>query len=100
MAVQPHSALTREQRSRGFLGGGSEPRLGALGTPGAGPRRTEVDAAEQDHIRDRLQNLRTVVPVLAEELASARRQTAELRRENDRLVQRIRDLQRSSSPRR
>ena len=37
---------------------------------------------ERDRLLDRLQNLRTVVPVLAEELASARREAAALRREN------------------
>jgi hypothetical protein len=40
------------------------------------------------------------VPVFAEELASARRQAAGLRRENGRLLERIREMQRPSRARR
>jgi len=52
------------------------------------------DARERDHLLGRLENLRTIVPVFAHEFASARRQTAALRLENSRLLERIRELQR------
>jgi hypothetical protein len=54
----------------------------------------DADAADRDHLLERLENLRTIVPVFAHELASARRQTAALRFENSRLLERIRELQR------
>ena len=65
------------------------------------PERTHVasqpdaDARDRDHLLDRLENLRTIVPVFAHELASVRRQTAALRLENSRLLERIRELQRN-----
>ncbi len=49
---------------------------------------------DRDHLLERLHNLRTVVPVFAQELASARRHAAQLRRENDRLAARVQELQR------
>ncbi len=51
-------------------------------------------ARERDCLLDRLHNLRVIVPVLAQELASARRQAAHLRRENDRLIKQVHQLQR------
>jgi len=52
---------------------------------------------ERELLLERLANLRTIVPVFAKELASARRQSEELRTENDRLLARIEDLQRQSA---
>jgi len=49
---------------------------------------------EPEQVHERLQNLRTIVPVFAQELAAARRRAEELRLENRRLQERIRDLQR------
>jgi hypothetical protein len=49
--------------------------------------------SDRDHLLDRLQNLRTIVPVFAEELATARRQAARLRLENGRLREQVRRLQ-------
>ena len=49
---------------------------------------------EPDHLLERLQHLRTVVPVFAQELASARRQAAQLRVENRRLAEEVLGLQR------
>jgi hypothetical protein len=46
--------------------------------------------ADRDHLLDRLQNLRTIVPVLATELANARRQAARLRVENRKLAEQLR----------
>ena len=53
----------------------------------------DADGQERDHLVERLHNLRTVLPVMAEELASARRQAASLRVENRRLVEQVRRLQ-------
>ena len=60
----------------------------------ASPPEPDAEAADRDHLLDRLEELRTIVPVFAHELASARRQTAALRLENSRLLERIRELQR------
>jgi hypothetical protein len=49
--------------------------------------------ADREHLLDRLQSLRTIVPVFAQELASARRQAARLRAENGRLLEQVRRLQ-------
>jgi hypothetical protein len=49
--------------------------------------------ADRAHLLDRLQSLRTIVPVFAQELASARRQAAQLRMENGRLREQVRQLQ-------
>jgi len=75
----------------------------AAGLTGRGLRAPDPDtvAAEQDRrLSDRLANLRTAMPALAHELVSARRHAAELQRENERLLSRIRDLQRLRSIRR
>jgi hypothetical protein len=59
----------------------------------------EADARDRGQLLDRLENLRNIVPVFAHELASARRQTAALRLENSRLLERIRELQRKHARR-
>ena len=56
--------------------------------------RPNTEAPDREHLLDRLQDLRTIVPVFAHELASARRETTALRLENSRLLERIRELQR------
>jgi len=63
---------------------GRRPRLTA---PGA---RTP----DRDHLLDRLHQLRKLVPAFAEELGSARRETATLRLEYRRLLDQVRRLQR------
>lgn len=55
--------------------------------------------SDREQLLDRLHNLRTIVPVFAQELASARRQAARLRLENDRLVEQVRQLQRQRTGR-
>ncbi len=52
------------------------------------------EVRDREHLVDRLQNLRAIVPVFAQELASARRQTARLRLDNARLAEQVRQLQR------
>jgi len=56
---------------------------------------TAPEDRHRDHLLERLHNLRTVVPVFAQELAAARRQAARLRIENQRLVAEVRRLQRT-----
>jgi len=56
--------------------------------------KTRIDGGtERDQLLERLQSLRTILPAMAEELASARRQAASLRVENRRLVEEVRRLQ-------
>lgn len=49
-------------------------------------------ATEREHLIDRLQRLRGILPVFAQELASARRQAAALRVENRGLQEEVRRL--------
>jgi hypothetical protein len=58
-----------------------------------------VEATDRDHMLDRLQNLRTILPVFAQELASARRHAAQLRRDNRRLLDEVHRLQRQHDDR-
>jgi len=44
------------------------------------------DSPGRDQLHERLKNLSTILPVFAQELAAARRQAAELRVENARLL--------------
>ncbi len=50
------------------------------------------EAWERDHLVDRLSSLRRVVPVLAQEMAAARRQAARLKTDNRRLSEQVRKL--------
>jgi hypothetical protein len=59
-----------------------------------GIARTPSGQDHRDQLLERLHHLRTIVPVFAQELATARRQSARLRVENQRLVQEVRRLQR------
>jgi hypothetical protein len=74
--TQPHSPL-------GGLDS-SAPRL-----PG---HKIGSEAWERDKLVDRLQSLRRVLPVLAQEMASARRQAARLKIDNRRLTEQVREL--------
>jgi hypothetical protein len=57
------------------------------------------DQRDREHLLDRLHSLRTIVPVFAHELASARRQAARLRTENGRLLAEVQRLQRQRAGR-
>jgi hypothetical protein len=57
-------------------------------------RRTSAAGVEREQLLDRLAQLRAILPVFAEELASARRQAAVLRVENRGLLAEVRRLQR------
>jgi hypothetical protein len=57
-------------------------------------RRVSAAGVEREQLLDRLAQLRAILPVFAEELASARRQAAVLRVENRGLLAEVRRLQR------
>jgi hypothetical protein len=56
-------------------------------------------AIDRDQMLDRLQHLRTILPVFAQELATARRHAAQLRRDNRRLLDEVHRLQREHGTR-
>ena len=60
-----------------------------------GPPTSSANAIDRDHLLDRLHNLRVIIPVFAQELASARRQSAALRVENRKLRERVQQLQKA-----
>jgi hypothetical protein len=73
----------------------------ALEGEGNGSRRSIRFYLSRAEAIDRLEHLRSVVPVFAQELASARRQADWLRAENGWLLEQVRQLQRGraqSSP--
>lgn len=51
------------------------------------------DSSDRDQMLDRLRHLRRVLPILAQEMATARRQAAKLRTDNRRLTEQVRQLQ-------
>ena len=55
-------------------------------------REAASQARERDQLIDRLHRLRQVLPVLAREMASARRQAAHLKLDNRRLTEQVREL--------
>jgi hypothetical protein len=55
-------------------------------------RTRRDDGWERDQMVDRLRSLRRVLPVLAQEMAAARRQAAHLRVDNRRLTEQVREL--------
>jgi septal ring factor EnvC (AmiA/AmiB activator) len=55
-------------------------------------RHVSAQAWEREQLADRLHSLRRVLPVLAQEMASARRQAAHLRLDNRRLTEQVRAL--------
>jgi hypothetical protein len=67
--------------------------------PGVDPGAGVATGAHED-LRERLQNLRTIVPVLAHETVNARREAARLRVENQKLLEEVRRLQRKRTGRR
>ena len=56
------------------------------------PREVAAQAWEREQLVDRLLSLRRVLPVLAQEMAAARRQSAHLRIDNRRLTDQVREL--------
>jgi len=61
-------------------------------SPIARDRDLVAQAREREQLTDRLHSLRRVLPVLAQEMAAARRQAARLRLDNRRLVEQVREL--------
>jgi hypothetical protein len=73
----------------------SSPR-GPAAVEGNGSPRTIRPYPSRAEAIERLERLRSVVPVFAQELVSARRQAAWLRVENGWLLEQVRQLQRTS----
>jgi regulator of replication initiation timing len=61
-------------------------------SPRLAARRLSPEATDRDQVLERLRNLRRVLPVLAQEMAAARRQAARLRTDNRRLAEQVRQL--------
>jgi chromosome segregation ATPase len=55
-------------------------------------RDTAAEAWEREQLANRLHRLRRALPVLAQEMAAARRQVAQLRLDNRRLTEQVRTL--------
>jgi hypothetical protein len=72
------------------------PSLGPSGAESCAGRATRAHpvagTSDREHLLDRLQHLRTILPVFAQELATARRQSAALRVKNRELVAEVRRL--------
>jgi hypothetical protein len=68
--------------------------LSHLGRSAGNPiaRDAATEAREREQLLDRLRSLRRVLPVLAQEMAAARRQAAHLRLDNRRLTDQVREL--------
>jgi hypothetical protein len=68
--------------------------LGQVGRTTGRPaaRDAAAEAREREQLLDRLRSLRRVLPVLAQEMAAARRQAAHLRLDNRRLTDQVREL--------
>jgi hypothetical protein len=97
MAAEATTAATSARR---IPAGPGSRRRGERIT-GEAQRENEHSSQQADHeqLSGRLENLRAIVPVFAQELAVARRQAAALRLENRRLAERIRELQRRNGAR-
>ena len=80
------STRTAGSSDRGSL----DQRIGAKRRVSSDPT---VGAEDRDHLLERLQHLRGILPIFAQELASARRQAASLRVENSKLTEEVRRLQ-------
>jgi chromosome segregation ATPase len=61
-------------------------------SPTARDRDVVAQAREREQLTDRLHSLRRVLPALAQEMASARRQATHLRLDNRRLTEQVREL--------
>jgi hypothetical protein len=68
--------------------------LEGIGTQLGRSYPSQAEAIERDRVLDRLAHLRKILPVFAEEMASARREAARLRAENSRLLEQVGQLQR------
>jgi phage shock protein A len=62
------------------------------GDSGVAAYRTAPEASDRDQMLERMRSLRRILPVLAQEMAAARRQAARLRTDNRRLTEQVREL--------
>jgi hypothetical protein len=60
--------------------------------PDAPERGVSLDTLERDQMLERMRSLRRILPVLAQEMACARRQAARLRTDNRQLTEQVRQL--------
>lgn len=72
----------------------TSPPRGSPSPGGNGSRRSSRSSPSRAEAIDRLEQLRSVVPVFAQEVLSARREAARLRAENGSLVDQLRQLAR------
>jgi hypothetical protein len=72
----------------------TSPPRGPAALEGNGSQRGNRSYPSRAEAIDRLERLRSVVPVFAQEVVSARRQAARLRAENGWLIEQVRQLQR------
>ena len=72
----------------------TSPPRGSAAPEGNGSRRSSRSYPSRAEAIDRFERLRSVVPVFAQELMSARRQAAQLRAENGWLIEQARQMQR------
>ena len=74
----------------------SEPDSQLAGLPAADfdieAHHITSEASERDQMLERMRSLRRVLPVLAQEMAAARRQAARLRTDNRQLTEQVRQL--------
>jgi hypothetical protein len=82
----------------------TSPPHGPVALEGNGSRPTGSRPRNRSYVSrveaiDRLEKLRSVLPVFAQELVSARRQSAQLRAENGWLLEQVRHLQRGRAQR-
>jgi len=63
--------------------------LEGIGTQPGRSHTSQAEAIERDQLLDRLRHLRKILPVFAEEMASARREAARLRVKNSRLLEQV-----------
>lgn len=75
----------------------SSSRLPQRGPGRLAGTRLPAGALDREHLLDRLNRLRSILPAFAEELAHSRRQAAALRVENRELLAEVQRLQRERS---
>lgn len=94
-APLPAGGPARVDGARGLPSPGRPPFGGDLVRATRLPRSAE--AIDRDQLLDRLHQLRTILPVFAQELAGVRRVAARLRSDNQRLQDEVRRLRREQA---
>jgi hypothetical protein len=92
------SSAERARRAQSGVGRLATPTISATPTI-ATTSSASAAPIDRDQLLDRLQHLRTILPVFAQELATARRHATQLRRDNRRLLEEVHRLQRKHGER-